>query len=143
MTVAKTLSTPTLHWARIGRARRFVRDHAACALGSMDATRPGSKWPGYVTAAVDKIRTQDPHAKIDTLFFDFTGFEQMLLKGSRQRRTCNVAHDGRRGGLVKPSESETLRESVGPGRHELRSCRHHQQESTRCCPLDKLRQYVQ
>jgi AraC family transcriptional regulator len=29
VTVAKTLSTPTLHWARIGRARRFVRDHAA------------------------------------------------------------------------------------------------------------------
>ena len=29
MTVAKTLSTPTLHWARIGRARRFIRDHAA------------------------------------------------------------------------------------------------------------------
>lgn len=28
MTVAKTLSTPTLHWARIGRARRFIRDHA-------------------------------------------------------------------------------------------------------------------
>ena len=29
MTTAKTLSTPTLHWARIGRARRFIRDHAA------------------------------------------------------------------------------------------------------------------
>lgn len=29
MTVAKTLSTPTLHWARIGQARRFIRDHAA------------------------------------------------------------------------------------------------------------------
>jgi AraC family transcriptional regulator len=29
VTVAKTLSTPTLHWARIGRARRFIRDHTA------------------------------------------------------------------------------------------------------------------
>ena len=29
MTIAKALSTPTLHWARIGRARRFIRDHAA------------------------------------------------------------------------------------------------------------------
>jgi AraC family transcriptional regulator len=29
VTTAKTLSTPTLHWARIGRAHRFIRDHAA------------------------------------------------------------------------------------------------------------------
>ncbi len=32
MTVANRLSTPTLHWARIGQARRFIRDHAAEAL---------------------------------------------------------------------------------------------------------------
>lgn len=34
MTTAKTLSTPTLHWARIGRAHRFIRDHAAEAATS-------------------------------------------------------------------------------------------------------------
>jgi AraC family transcriptional regulator len=32
VTVAKTLSTPTLHWARIGQARRFIRDHAVESL---------------------------------------------------------------------------------------------------------------
>ena len=32
MTVAKTLSTPTLRWARIGRTRRFIRHHAAKPL---------------------------------------------------------------------------------------------------------------
>jgi AraC family transcriptional regulator len=32
VTVAKRLSTGTLHWARIGQARRFIRDHAAETL---------------------------------------------------------------------------------------------------------------
>jgi AraC family transcriptional regulator len=32
VTVANTLSTSTLHWARLGQARRFIRDHAEEAL---------------------------------------------------------------------------------------------------------------
>lgn len=40
MTVTKTLSTPTLHWARIGRARRFIRDHAAEPLTLDGPDRP-------------------------------------------------------------------------------------------------------
>jgi len=46
-----------------------------CALGSMDATRPGSKWPGYVTRAVEQIQREQNDARIDTVFFDFTGFQ--------------------------------------------------------------------
>ena len=38
-----------------------------CALGSMDATRDGSPWPGYVTTAVETLDDQNLH----TLFFPY------------------------------------------------------------------------
>jgi hypothetical protein len=38
-----------------------------CALGSMDATRDGSPWPGYVTSAVESM--DDPN--LHTLFFPY------------------------------------------------------------------------
>ncbi|MGD9328483.1 MAG: SGNH/GDSL hydrolase family protein [Cyclobacteriaceae bacterium] len=38
-----------------------------CALGSMDATREGSPWPGYVTTAVERM--DDPN--LHTLFFPY------------------------------------------------------------------------
>ena len=38
-----------------------------CALGSMDATREGSPWPGYVTKAVEILDDQ----KLHTLFFPY------------------------------------------------------------------------
>jgi lysophospholipase L1-like esterase len=50
--------------------------YIVCSLGSMDATRPGSPWTGYVTAAVDQIRKEDQDKRIDTLFFEFTGYGQ-------------------------------------------------------------------
>jgi hypothetical protein len=42
----------------------------------MDATRSGSPWPGYVKSAVDQIRIEDNDARVDTLFFPFTGYSQ-------------------------------------------------------------------
>jgi hypothetical protein len=53
---------------------KYPDAYLICALGSMDATRPGSKWPGYITAAVDQIKRKDPNQKIATLFFPFTGY---------------------------------------------------------------------
>lgn len=44
-----------------------------CALGSMDATA-NSKWPGYITAAVERMRNENNDQKLDTIFFDFTGY---------------------------------------------------------------------
>jgi len=38
-----------------------------CALGSMDATREGSPWPGYVTTAVENLDDQELY----TLFFPY------------------------------------------------------------------------
>ncbi|WP_430816513.1 SGNH/GDSL hydrolase family protein [Carboxylicivirga sp. RSCT41] len=38
-----------------------------CALGSMDATKEGSPWPGYIEAAVDELSDD----KIHTLFFPY------------------------------------------------------------------------
>ena len=53
---------------------KYPKAYFICALGSMDATRAGSKWPDYVSAAVKKIRSEDPRCEIDTLFFEFTGY---------------------------------------------------------------------
>jgi len=42
-----------------------------CSLGSMDATKVGSPWPGYIEGAVQYMRTTDNDTKIGTLFFPF------------------------------------------------------------------------
>ncbi len=55
---------------------KYPRAYIVCALGSMDATEPGSKWPGYITAAVAQMKQETPKEKMDTLFFDFTGYGQ-------------------------------------------------------------------
>ena len=45
----------------------YPKAHIICTLGSMDATKTGSPWPGYVTQAVKEIH--DP--EIYTLFFPY------------------------------------------------------------------------
>jgi hypothetical protein len=70
--------------ARVAAYKSFVvrirqlypKAYLVCALGSMEATRPGSAWPGYVTTAVEQIRREGGDQRIDTLFFDFTGYGQ-------------------------------------------------------------------
>jgi hypothetical protein len=60
--------------AFVGRIRQlYPHAYIVCALGSMDATRPGSAWPGYVEAAVAAMRRAGDD-RIDTLFFPFTGY---------------------------------------------------------------------
>lgn len=69
--------------ARIANYRKFVarirqlypNAYIVCALGSMDATRAGSPWPGYVQRAVEQL-SADGDARIDTIFFPFTGYGQ-------------------------------------------------------------------
>ena len=51
----------------------YPKAYLVCALGSMEATRPGSAWPGYVTSAVAHLR-RDGDRRIDTVFFPFTGY---------------------------------------------------------------------
>ena len=46
------------------------------ALGSMDATRADSPWPGYIKEAVAQIKQANSSERLTTLFFPFTGFEQ-------------------------------------------------------------------
>ena len=61
----------------VQRIRRlYPQAYIVCALGSMDATRPGSPWPGYVTAAVERMRKEHGDKRIDTLFFEHTGYGQ-------------------------------------------------------------------
>jgi hypothetical protein len=52
------------------RKIRTAYPHAyiICALGSMDATKPDSPWPGYVTTAVKQLNDK----KVMTHFFPFT-----------------------------------------------------------------------
>jgi hypothetical protein len=67
---------------RVAAYRKFVetirskypKAYLICALGSMDAVRPGSKWPGYVRTAVDQMRDENKDARIDTVVLPYTGF---------------------------------------------------------------------
>jgi len=53
----------------IGKLRVVYPDTPIiCALGSMDATREGAPWPGYVTDAVKRLEDVNMY----TLFFPFT-----------------------------------------------------------------------
>lgn len=54
---------------------KYPHAQIICALGSMDATA-NDKWPGYIRKAVEKIKQDNKDKKIDTLFFDFTGYGQ-------------------------------------------------------------------
>jgi hypothetical protein len=42
-----------------------------CSLGSMDATRVGSPWPGYIESAVQFVHAADNDTNITTFFFPF------------------------------------------------------------------------
>jgi hypothetical protein len=53
----------------------YPHAYIVCALGSMDATRAGSVWPGYIKSAVADMR-QSGDQRIDTVFFPFTGYGQ-------------------------------------------------------------------
>ena len=53
---------------------RYPKAYIVCALGSMNAVRPGSKWPDYVRGAVAQIREERNDQRIDTLMFEFTGY---------------------------------------------------------------------
>jgi hypothetical protein len=55
---------------------KYPDAYIICALGSMDATSPGSKWTGYISAAVAQLKQENSSEKIDTLFFDFTGYKK-------------------------------------------------------------------
>jgi hypothetical protein len=46
---------------------KYPKAHIICALGSMDATREGSPWPGYVKQAVEQLKDN----KIYTHFFPY------------------------------------------------------------------------
>ncbi|MEP6505782.1 MAG: SGNH/GDSL hydrolase family protein [Betaproteobacteria bacterium] len=59
----------------VGTIRKKYPDaFIVCALGNMDATQTGSKWPGYVRDAVARLKQEQGDGRIDTLFFEFTGF---------------------------------------------------------------------
>ncbi|WP_026354261.1 SGNH/GDSL hydrolase family protein [Massilia niastensis] len=51
----------------------YPQAYIVCALGSMDATAPDSRWPGYVKAAVERMR-KEGDARIDHVFFDYTSY---------------------------------------------------------------------
>ncbi len=53
----------------------YPNSYIVAALGSMDATKPGSKWPDYITQAVSQFKQQND-SNIDPFFFAFTGFEK-------------------------------------------------------------------
>mgnify|MGYP006278023985 CR=1 FL=1 len=54
----------------------YPRAHIICTLGSMDATREGSPWPGYIETAVQQFRAEQNDEKVYTHFFEYEGFEK-------------------------------------------------------------------
>ncbi|KAF2330627.1 SGNH/GDSL hydrolase family protein [Flavobacterium daemonense] len=46
---------------------KYPKAYIICALGNMDATQPGSKWPGYIQQAVAGLKDE----KIHTVFFPY------------------------------------------------------------------------
>ncbi|HEA17490.1 MAG TPA: electron transporter RnfD [Pseudoalteromonas prydzensis] len=54
----------------------YPNTYIIAALGSMDATKPGSKWPSYIERAVEQIKQTTGEQKMATFFFPYTGFEQ-------------------------------------------------------------------
>ncbi|RLD09209.1 MAG: electron transporter RnfD [Chlamydiae bacterium] len=64
---------------------KYPKAFIICTLGSMDATKPGSKWPGYISKAVSEFREKNSDNKIDTLFFDYTGFNPHPLVKDHKR----------------------------------------------------------
>jgi len=61
--------------AYVNFVREIRRHHPAsfiiCSLGSMDATKAGSPWPGYIESAVKIMQTEDKDFNLDTYFFPF------------------------------------------------------------------------
>ncbi len=84
---------------RIEAYRTFVKRirqlypnaYIVCALGSMDATRAGSAWPGYVKTAVERMRREDGDRRIDSLFFEFTGYGQHPRVRQHQENAAKLA----------------------------------------------------
>ena len=54
--------------------QKYPQAQIICVLGSMDATRT-EKWPNYIRQAVANLQAEGDN-KIDTLFFEFTGYGQ-------------------------------------------------------------------
>lgn len=54
---------------------KYPNAQIICALGSMDATKAGSPWPGYVEAAVANLASAGDN-KLSTVVFPFNGYGQ-------------------------------------------------------------------
>jgi hypothetical protein len=61
--------------------KHYPDAHIVCVLGNMDATRPGSPWPGYIEQAVASLH--DP--KMYTHFFPFKNTEGHPKVAEQQR----------------------------------------------------------
>ncbi|MDO3387876.1 GDSL-type esterase/lipase family protein [Gilvimarinus sp. SDUM040013] len=56
--------------------KEYPKAFIIAALGSMDATKEGSPWPGYIAAAVAQYQKAHSEARLATLVFPFTGYGQ-------------------------------------------------------------------
>ncbi|QYY34886.1 SGNH/GDSL hydrolase family protein [Ruficoccus sp. ZRK36] len=60
----------------VGSIRKeYPQAHIVCALGSMDATREGSPWPGYIEEAVAQMNAAGDK-NVSVCFFPFDGFSK-------------------------------------------------------------------
>lgn len=67
---------------------KYPRARIICALGSMDATREGSVWPGYISKAVENIRDK----KITTHFFPYKNTGGHPSQSEQQAMADDLIH---------------------------------------------------
>ena len=69
-----------------GIRNKYPKAYIICALGSMDATKEGSAWPGYVSSAVKNIGDK----KITTVFFPYKNTPGHPSKHEQQVMAVNL-----------------------------------------------------
>lgn len=67
---------------------KYSKAHIICALGSMDATKEGSAWPGYISKAVENIGDK----KITTHFFPYKNTPGHPSKAEQQIMADDLIH---------------------------------------------------
>ncbi|MGF1761272.1 GDSL-type esterase/lipase family protein [Photobacterium sagamiensis] len=55
---------------------KYPDSYIVATLGNMDIVKKGSKWPAYVESAVEQYRRNNDDDKIDSFFFEYSGFDK-------------------------------------------------------------------
>ena len=55
---------------------KYPQSLIIATLGSMDAVKPGSKWPQYIQLAIARIKAETGDNKLTTMMLPYTGYDK-------------------------------------------------------------------